>query len=94
MVSLYDIAFDFIERYYQIEPVAAVKSSIINQLKMILDMGWTHEEIMKKLNNCNNGVPQLATIFSKRFDDPNRNLLKSKNFLLLLKSNHSRTSHA
>lgn len=82
MISLYDIAFSYIEKFYQIEPVAKVKSEIIFRFEFILDSGWTSEEVMNRLNKCNpkNGVPNLVELFSGGFDDANKNLMKSKKF--------------
>ena len=82
MISLYDIVFKYIEKFYQIEPVSKVKSDIIYKFEYILDSGWTSEEIMYKLDRCNanNGVPNLSELFERKSNEQNRNLMNSKTF--------------
>lgn len=81
MISLYDIAFDYIEKFYKIEPVAKVKGEVINQIKIALDNGWTSSEIINTLNKYNpeSGVPNLSNTFA-HYDGLDRNLLKSSEF--------------
>ena len=84
MTSLYDIAFDFLNKYYNAEPSGDIKRATLKEFADVLSQGWTSEEINKKLNGIphnNNSVPYITSIFPRcNGRDGEVNILKPGTF--------------
>lgn len=83
MYSIFDLAFTFIERFYDEEPSKEEKLAIIHEFEKLLLHGWTLEEIQRTLRafmiKYPDDRPDIAKLF-KKVDSSRQNLLKQGSF--------------
>lgn len=81
--SFYDLAFAFIERFYDEEPADAEKKRVIGEIRQLLLNGWTSEDIVNEFRMFMGSFPDVRPNIPELFEylrRKNTNLLHPDRF--------------
>jgi hypothetical protein len=83
VLSVFDLAFHYIERFYEEEPSTEEKREILERFEDLFAFGWTIEgisKVIKRFMQEHPGVrPDIAKLFSKAYS-PEKNLISPDAF--------------
>ena len=79
-ISVFELSFNYLNSFYQVEPDPLIKFNTIVTFKKALNMGWTAEGIIRELQNYRgNGIPDIESMFSRFNNKEDRNLITDGN---------------